>query len=162
MARVRTICASAELPPHLEDMKEELASGEAQLFDVREPDEAMSGMIVGADLVPLSGLQQGMKPKQDPDKITYVHCAAGIRVHYAAPILESLGFPKTQQLIDAMAAAYRAAINGSYHSHAYDAPSSHDQPARDFPPTAPWEVDEQVSARVAQSLQRECRDVEMA
>ena len=107
MARVRTICASAELPPHLEDMKEELASGEAQLFDVREPDEAMSGMIVGADLVPLSGLQQGMKPKQDPDKITYVHCAAGIRVHYAAPILQSLGFERVVPLQEGYASLVR-------------------------------------------------------
>ena len=107
MARVRTICANAELPPHLEDMKEELASGEAQLFDVREPDEAMAGMVVGADLVPLSGLQQGMKPKQDPNKITYVHCAAGIRVHYAAPILESLGFERVVPLQEGYASLVR-------------------------------------------------------
>lgn len=98
LGRARMLSMSMDLPPHIEDMKEELASGEAQLFDVREPDEAASGMLVDADLVPLSGLQQGMKPKQDPTKLTYVHCAAGIRVHYAAPILEKLGFERVVPL----------------------------------------------------------------
>ena len=77
-ARARTLCASAMLPPHLEDLKEELASGEAVLFDVREPNEAAAGMLRDAVLVPLSELQQGVKPDQDPTKLTYVHCAAGI------------------------------------------------------------------------------------
>ena len=102
--RARALSMSVELPPHLEDMKEELASGEAQLFDVREPDEAAAGMLVDAELVPLSGLQQGMKPTQDPTKLTYVHCAAGIRVHYAAPILEKLGFERVVPLQEGYAA----------------------------------------------------------
>ena len=33
-------------------------SGEAQLFDVREPGEAANGMLTDAQLVPLSELQQ--------------------------------------------------------------------------------------------------------
>ena len=107
LARVRTLCASANLPPHLEDLKEELESGEAQLFDVREPGETMSGKIVGADLVPLSELQQGLKPEQDPTKLTYVHCAAGIRVHYAAPILESMGFERVVPLAEGYASLVR-------------------------------------------------------
>ena len=53
-ARARTLCASAMLPPHLEDLKEELASGEAVLFDVREPNEAAAGMLRDAVLVPLA------------------------------------------------------------------------------------------------------------
>ncbi len=99
-ARARSICAQApELPPHLEDMKEEIASGEAQLFDVREPGEAQQGMLAVATLVPLSALQQGMRPDEvDKDKLTYVHCAAGIRVHYAAPILEKMGFERVVPL----------------------------------------------------------------
>ena len=97
-ARARTLCASAMLPPHLEDLKEELASGEAVLFDVREPNEAAAGMLRDAVLVPLSELQQGVKPDQDPTKLTYVHCAAGIREHYAAPILEKLGFERVVPL----------------------------------------------------------------
>ena len=109
MARARTICASIELPPHLEDMKEELASGEAQLFDVREPNEAASGMLADAQLVPLSGLQQGMKLPDSVDrtKLTYVHCAAGIRVHYAAPILEQSGFERVVPLQEGFATLYQ-------------------------------------------------------
>lgn len=30
-------------------------------------------------------------PAADKAKLTYLHCAAGIRVHYAKPILESMG-----------------------------------------------------------------------
>ena len=30
--------------------------------------------------------------------LTYVHCAAGIRVHYAAPILEAMGFERVVPL----------------------------------------------------------------
>ena len=103
MARTRSICATAVLPLHLEDMREELASGEAQLFDVREPNEAEAGMLRDAELVPLSGLQQGYTPKQDKTKLTYVHCAAGIRVHYAAPILEKLGFERVVPLQEGFA-----------------------------------------------------------
>ena len=96
----RSVCSAglSALPEHLETMKEELESGEAQLFDVREPNEAAAGMLRDAVLVPLSELQQGVKPDQDPTKLTYVHCAAGIRVHYAAPILEKLGFERVVPL----------------------------------------------------------------
>jgi rhodanese-related sulfurtransferase len=107
--RARPLC-SMQLPPHLEDMREELASGEAQLFDVREPNEAEAGMLRDAELVPLSYLQQGGDPMQrvgpapvDPAKVTYVHCAAGIRVHYAAPILEKMGFERVVPLQEGFA-----------------------------------------------------------
>lgn len=100
IARARPLCASAMLPPHIEDLKEELATGEAILVDVREPDEMAAGMLADAQPLPLSGLQQGMTPPASLDrtKLTYVHCAAGIRVHYAAPILEKLGFERVVPL----------------------------------------------------------------
>ena len=101
LSRARTLCAGAvPLPPHLEDLKEDLETGEAQLFDVREPNEMAAGMLADAQPVPLSALQQGMEPPAEIDrnKITYVHCAAGIRVHYAAPILEKLGFERVVPL----------------------------------------------------------------
>jgi len=68
------------LPPHLEDLREELESGEAQLFDVREPGEAAMGMLRSADLVPLSALERGLQkaqiveryPQVDPARLTYV------------------------------------------------------------------------------------------
>mmetsp|Transcript_4678 Transcript_4678/g.10183 ORF Transcript_4678/g.10183 Transcript_4678/m.10183 type:complete len:156 (-) Transcript_4678:323-790(-) len=86
------------LPPHLEDMREELATDEAQLFDVREPQETAAGKLKDAKLVPLSDLQHGVAPPCDKTKLTYLHCAAGIRVHYAAPILESMGFERVVPL----------------------------------------------------------------
>ena len=86
-------------------MRDELATGEAQLFDVREPNEAQRGMLRDAELVPLSQLQHGNPPKQivgpnpiDPDKVTYVHCAAGVRVYPAASILEQMGFERVVPL----------------------------------------------------------------
>jgi rhodanese-related sulfurtransferase len=104
IVRARPLCASAGmLPPHIEDLKEDLESGEAQLFDVREPNEAAQGMLSEAQLVPLSELQRGVTPEQDPTKLTYVHCAAGIRVHYAAPILESMGFERVVPLQEGFA-----------------------------------------------------------
>lgn len=95
-----------ELPAHIEDLKEELESGEAQLFDVREPGEAEMGMLKDATLVPLSILQQGLAPDAegiDPTKLTYVHCAAGVRVHSAAPILEAMGFERVVPLQEGFA-----------------------------------------------------------
>lgn len=56
---------AADAPDHLISLHEELASGEAQLLDVREPNEAAAGMLASAQLVPLSALQQGVKPEQD-------------------------------------------------------------------------------------------------
>ena len=62
---VRSMSAGFALPEHLETMKEELASGEAQLFDVREPEEAAAGQLKDAALVPLSALQEGARPSCD-------------------------------------------------------------------------------------------------
>ena len=75
-----------------------------QLFDVRGPGETAMGMLADAQPVPLSELQQGLKPPFDNTKLTYVHCAAGIRVHYAAPILESMGFERVVPLQEGYAA----------------------------------------------------------
>jgi hypothetical protein len=88
---LRPVCAlpRGPLPPHLIEMQEELDAGEAQLFDVREPGEFAAGSLAQATLVPLSELQEGVCPA-DYDKavVTYVHCAAGVRVRYAKPMLE--------------------------------------------------------------------------
>jgi len=106
---VRHLMASAipsGLPPHLETMAEELASGEAQLFDVREPGEAMQAKLKASILVPLSELQDGLPPSKsvsDPTKLTYLHCAAGIRVHPSAAILESFGYERVVPLQEGFA-----------------------------------------------------------
>lgn len=77
----------------------------AQLFDVREEDEAAAGKLAAAELVPLSQLQQGTPPPMplSRDKLTYVHCAAGVRVHYAAPILQLMGFERVVPLQEGFA-----------------------------------------------------------
>ena len=103
-------------------MQEELASGEAQLFDVREPQETAAGRLRAAFCVPLSELREGKLPadldaskaralshfmaahslalnrRTHPAQLTYLHCAAGVRVHAAAPILESMGFKRVVPL----------------------------------------------------------------
>ena len=53
------------LPEHLEMMMEELESGEAQLFDVREEREAATGKLKQSLLAPLSKLQAGFIPPYD-------------------------------------------------------------------------------------------------
>ena len=68
------------LPDHIETLKEELESGEAQLFDVREPGEWAAGRLSQAVHVPLSDLQDGIVPSHDKEMLTYLHCAAGVRV----------------------------------------------------------------------------------
>lgn len=60
-------------------------------------------MLRDAQLVPLSALQQGVKPDFSTTTLTYVHCAAGIRVHYAAPILEQMGFERVVPLAEGYA-----------------------------------------------------------
>ena len=101
----RSMCSASlpSLPEHLEVMKEELESGEAQLFDVREPQEWASGHLKLAKLVPLSDLMEGEVPKYERSLLTYVHCAAGIRVHNAAPVLEAMGFERVVPLPEGFA-----------------------------------------------------------
>ena len=101
----RSVCSASlpSLPEHLEAMKEELESGEAQLFDVREPQEWASGHLKLAKLVPLSDLMEGEVPKYERSLLTYVHCAAGIRVHNAAPVLEAMGFERVVPLPEGFA-----------------------------------------------------------
>eukprot|EP00967_Tisochrysis_lutea_P144573 scaffold270090_cov36-Tisochrysis_lutea.AAC.1 len=86
---LRLLCrAPPPMPPYLIEMQEELEAGEAQLFDVREPGEYAAGSLSQAALVPLSELQEGIAPPFDRTKLTYIHCAAGVRVRYAKPMLE--------------------------------------------------------------------------
>lgn len=78
---------------HIENMMREINEGDAQLFDVREHEEWLSGHLVQAELVPLSGLEYGVLPREyDKTKKTYLHCRSGVRVFSAAPLLKSMGF----------------------------------------------------------------------
>ena len=73
----------------------------------REPQEAMQGKLKASVLVPLSELQDGLAPTQkmgaDPTKLTYLHCAAGIRVHPSAAMLQSFGYERVVPLQEGFA-----------------------------------------------------------
>ncbi|GGH38377.1 Rhodanese-related sulfurtransferase [Cribrihabitans marinus] len=74
-----------------------LASGEAVLIDVREPDEWIKEHIPEAHLVPLSGFNADDFPR-DHDKIAVFHCRSGGRTEAAAPQILRTGFRETYQL----------------------------------------------------------------
>jgi rhodanese-related sulfurtransferase len=100
------------LPDHLQDMAEEVCSGEATLFDVREPGEHAQGMLAIAQGLPLSMLQDGFFAGNDAldqfkTKTAYLHCAAGIRVHPAAACLQELGFERVVPLQEGFASLYQ-------------------------------------------------------
>ena len=90
-------------PEHIKQMHRRLQQGEAQLFDVREQDEADMGMQATA-LVPLSQLKAGIAPPHDRSKVTYVHCAKGKRAQVAKPMLEDMGFAEVVPLAEGYAA----------------------------------------------------------
>ncbi len=78
---------------HLKTMLEEVQSGKAQLYDIREEGEWNEGHLKIAKLIPLSTLREYEVPKgEDSAKKTYLHCRSGQRVQMAAPILEEIGF----------------------------------------------------------------------
>ena len=100
------------LPDHLQQMYEEVCSGEATLFDVREQQEHAAGMLECAEGLPLSMLQDGFFAGNDAldkfkSKTAYLHCAAGIRVHPAAACLEELGFERVVPLQEGFASLYQ-------------------------------------------------------
>lgn len=77
-----------------QNLLQAVASGQAQLLDVREKEEWNAGHLRHAILLPLSILRSG---KEIPsflrkDLPTYLHCRSGKRVHLAAPLLQAKGF----------------------------------------------------------------------
>ena len=78
---------------YLQNLKQELEQGKAQILDVREQDEWEQGHLQQAQFVPLSQLGEG----HDFEKVnrslkTYLYCRSGNRVQMAYPLLQSLGF----------------------------------------------------------------------
>jgi rhodanese-related sulfurtransferase len=79
----------------LDEMKEAVESGRAQLLDVREEEEWEMGHLEVANFVPLSSLNEGECPEGlDKTMTTYIHCRSGKRVLQAAPLLTKMGFKK--------------------------------------------------------------------
>lgn len=78
---------------NVEILREDLISGNAQLFDVREIHEWEAGHLLDAIFVPLSSLEKKSMPENLNKNIrTYLHCRSGVRVHRAAPMLLEMGF----------------------------------------------------------------------
>ncbi|XP_066516733.1 thiosulfate sulfurtransferase/rhodanese-like domain-containing protein 1 [Hoplias malabaricus] len=92
-----------------EQLKQMLASGNVQLFDVREPSEFEEGAIPGAINIPLSEVEQSftltpdqfkelygasVPGKNDPDFIVY--CQRGRRSLTALEILYGLGYNRAR------------------------------------------------------------------
>lgn len=87
------------MPYDIEDMRDELENGQAQILDVREQDEWDAGHLTQAKLVPLSLLREGeCDDSINKDLKTYIHCRSGRRVLEAAPLLEGLGFSSVTPL----------------------------------------------------------------
>jgi phage shock protein E len=78
-------------------VQQAVADQKAVLVDVREPDEWNAGHLSGARSLPLSVLEQGVKPDAlakllPKTKVIYVHCLAGGRCLEAAAMLRPLGY----------------------------------------------------------------------
>jgi rhodanese-related sulfurtransferase len=104
----RRALSTRALPPHLEQVKADVAAGAALLLDVREPHEWAGNHFASAISAPLSALQQGDCPPEalDASKCLYLHCAAGIRVHPAKACLEALGFDNVVSLREGIGELY--------------------------------------------------------
>jgi rhodanese-related sulfurtransferase len=75
-----------------EGLREKVAAGEVILVDVREPGEWKAGHLKHAKSVPLSTLRAGRDPKLSKSKPIYLHCASGMRVRAAKPLLDRMGY----------------------------------------------------------------------
>jgi rhodanese-related sulfurtransferase len=85
----------------LDDIRNEITEGSAQLVDVRELEEWNEGHVEGAILAPLTQLNQDVIPDTlDKEKKLYLYCRSGSRVHMAAPIFEEHGFDEVEPLAE--------------------------------------------------------------
>jgi rhodanese-related sulfurtransferase len=77
----------------LETVKNNLELKKAILVDVREQEEWDAGRLKDTRLVPMSKIQEGLKPDALPkDKIIYLHCRSGRRSLIAQELLEKEGY----------------------------------------------------------------------
>ena len=86
-------------------VERELASGEAVLIDVREPEERAGGAIPGSVNVPRGMLEFRADPSSqyhqqplDPARRTILHCASGGRSALAAATLQQMGYANVAHL----------------------------------------------------------------
>ena len=72
-------------------LKEQMASGDLQIVDVRRPAEYVDGHVPRAFNAPLASLDKSQLPLEK-DKLTAVICAGGYRSSAAASLLQKEGF----------------------------------------------------------------------
>lgn len=73
-------------------------AADLQLVDVRQPGETAGGVIDGAELVPLTRLNEQLA-RLDASKPTIVYCAGGYRSMIAASRLRAAGFQDVRDLM---------------------------------------------------------------
>lgn len=98
----------------LETVKKNLASKKAVLLDVRELNEWNKGHLKEAKLLPLSRLEEGLKPGEleklaPKGAIIYTHCLSGGRCVEAAKILRESG-----RDVRALKPGYGALLKGGF------------------------------------------------
>jgi len=79
------------------EARERLDSGVAELVDIREPGERKSLKIPGARWIPLAGLEAGLLVTPG-EKAGIFHCRSGRRTRDHADTLAAIGYPETYVL----------------------------------------------------------------
>jgi len=75
-----------------------VATGDVRVVDVRTPQETSSGIIAGAQLIPIDQLESRMREIPKDDKSTLVYCAGGGRSAAACELLSRKGYEKLYNL----------------------------------------------------------------
>ena len=87
------------------------ANKDAQIVDVREPDEwATTGVPVGAVLIPLGQLEQRAPAELAKDKPVYVICNSGNRSRTGSDILIKLGYAEVYNVAGGIQAWLKAGL----------------------------------------------------
>lgn len=81
-----------------DEVKTVLAEGEAELVDVRTPQEYAHNGLDGAKNIPVQQLAQRFDEVGDKDEPVVVYCRSGSRSAHAAQMLEDQGFEKVYDL----------------------------------------------------------------
>ncbi len=78
----------------VEEARQQLDAGAAEIIDIRESGERKSMKIPGARWVPLEGLEAGLSVAPG-DKAGIFHCRSGRRTQVHAEQLAAVGYPQT-------------------------------------------------------------------
>ena len=76
-----------------------VASGNVRVVDVRTPQETSSGIIAGAQLIPVDQLESRMREIPKDGKPVLVYCAAGGRSAAACELLSQQGYDNLYNLV---------------------------------------------------------------